>query len=113
MYGDDVVYLSGTNPSWVNYGFDFGNNLYNTTVADTWKSNLKYLGDNGVNAIRIWVHVIGENTPEFNSNGFCIGTDRMGTLVSDLRQFLDECQKNGMFMILTLWNAAADMRYFS
>jgi hypothetical protein len=35
-----------------------------------------------------------------------VGTDASNTLISDLRAFLDECQKHNMFMILVLFNGA-------
>ncbi len=37
---------------------------------------------------------------------FVTGTDASNTLISDLRAFLDECQKHNMFMILVLFNGA-------
>ena len=35
-----------------------------------------------------------------------VGTDRAGTLISDLTSFLDECAKNNIFMGLVLFNGA-------
>ena len=50
--------------------------------------------------MRVWVHVEGENSPQFDDEGFVIGTDASQTLISDLREFLDECQANGIFLDL-------------
>ena len=37
---------------------------------------------------------------------FVLGTDKAGTLISDLTSFLDECAKNNIFMGLVLFNGA-------
>jgi hypothetical protein len=37
---------------------------------------------------------------------YVIGTDASNTLISDLRAFLDECQRHNIFMILVLFNGA-------
>jgi len=106
VYGDDEVYLSGTNTGWINYGNDFGNNQWDQTTGAQWVQNMKELGDAGANSIRVWVHVEGAEQPEFDSNGFCTGTDAANTLIPDLRKLLDACQENGIFMNLVLWNGA-------
>ncbi len=54
----------------------------------------------------MWIHVEGDNTPEFDSSGYVVSTDAADTLVSDLRAFLDICQENGVFLNLVLWNGA-------
>ena len=61
---------------------------------------MRQVGAAGGNSVRVWVHVEGENSPQFDDDGFVIGTDASQTLISDLREFLDECQANGIFMDL-------------
>lgn len=48
----------------------------------------------------------GDNTPHFGSDGFVLGPDEAGTLINDLREFLDLCQANNIFVNLVLWNGA-------
>lgn len=55
----------------------------------------------------MWVHVEGGNTPEFDkSSGMVTAPDRSGTLINDLRSFLDHAKSKNLFVILVLWNGA-------
>lgn len=54
----------------------------------------------------IWIHVEGDNTPNFDANGFVTSPDRTGTLISDLNRFLDVARDNNVFVIPVLWNGA-------
>ena len=85
VYGSDTVFLSGANPAWINYGNDFGNNQWNLTTGETWKRQLKEMGDAGGNTVRVWLHCEGDNNPQFDDNGYVIGTDAANTLIPDLR----------------------------
>jgi len=105
MYGGQQVYLSGTNTAWVHYGSDFGGNAWEDH-GDIWKEELAKIGAAGGNSVRVWVHVEGDVSPLYNDDGFVLGTDKAGTLVSDLTAFLDECAKNNIFMGLVLFNGA-------
>jgi len=105
MYGGDQVYLSGTNTAWVKYGSDFGDNGWEHH-GDVWRDELGKIGGAGGNSVRVWVHVEGDVSPLYDSDGFVLGTDNAGSLVSDLRSLLDECAKNNIFMGLVLFNGA-------
>lgn len=48
----------------------------------------------------------GDNTPEFNADGFVTAPDRDGTLINDLNRFLDVARDNNVFVIPVLWNGA-------
>ena len=52
------------------------------------KDTLKKVRDNGGHSIRIWLHVEGDKTPQFDNNGMVIGTDSTNTLISDMRTYL-------------------------
>merc|ERR1711892_803680 len=105
MYGGEHVYLSGTNAAWVQYGSDFGDDAWEHHGV-IWKEELAKIGAAGGNSVRVWVHVEGDVSPLYDDDGFVVGTDRAGTLISDLTSFLDECAKNNIFMGLVLLNEA-------
>ena len=44
-YGNDKVFLSGTNAAWINYGYDFGNGQWDSTTKPLWEDELKKIGD--------------------------------------------------------------------
>lgn len=51
------------------------------------------------------VHIEGEQNPQFDNNGYVVATDGAGTLISDLRKFLDVCQQYGVFVnLVSSWN---------
>eukprot|EP00094_Tigriopus_californicus_P008112 TCALIF_07808-PB protein Name:"Similar to Mannan endo-1,4-beta-mannosidase (Mytilus edulis)" AED:0.32 eAED:0.32 QI:79/1/0.66/1/0.5/0.66/3/0/149 len=106
MYGDDIVYLSGTNAAWIQYGNDFGNGQWDSSTGSKWTNEIKLIGDSGGNSVRVWVHVEGDNNPQFSDDGYVLGTDGSDTLVSDLRKLADVCQDNDIFLIPVLWNGA-------
>lgn len=54
----------------------------------------------------VWVHVEGNNTPNFDSNGYTTSADRTGTLVSDLKTFLDAAKAKNILVVFVLWNGA-------
>jgi len=56
--------------------------------------------------VRVWVHVEGDHSPLYDSEGEVVGTDSLGSLVGDLLAFLDSCQANNVFMGLVLFNGA-------
>merc|ERR1719458_533804 len=73
---------------------------------ETSGSELDRVAEAGGNSVRVWVHVEGDSSPYWDSDGFTLGTDEAGTLVQDLKAFLDECQERGIFMGLVLFNGA-------
>ena len=78
------MFLSGTNPAWIEYGNDFGNNQWET-YEERWTAELEQIGNAGGNTARVWIHVEGDHTPEYDADGFVVSTDAGGTLASDLR----------------------------
>lgn len=54
----------------------------------------------------MWLHVEGANTPAFDANGFVTGPDRTGSMINDMRSFLDFAQSKDILVIFVLWNGA-------
>jgi mannan endo-1,4-beta-mannosidase len=106
IYGNDRVFLSGPNIAWSCYGCDFGNNRYDWGSGAELENYVRQISAAGGNALRIWIHVEGETTPYWNSDGYVIGTDLLNTLISDMSRFLDFCADQNVFVIPVLWNAA-------
>ena len=48
----------------------------------------------------------GDNTPAFDNDGFVVGPDRDGTLISDMKQFLNVARSKNIVVIFVLWNGA-------
>jgi len=106
FYGDQRVFLSGANIAWVYYGWDFGNGMYENTYErlEQW---IRDISNAGGNTLRIWIHIEGDNTPQFDANGFVTAPDAGNTLISDLSRFLDLAQQYNVFVIFALWSGAS------
>lgn len=126
-YNGQKVFLSGVNIAWNSYGYDFGNGQYAANSKSTLESWLTRIDANGGNSVRkesqnvfylmffqcvfkifqgMWLHVDGANTPAFDSNGYVTGPDKTGTMISDMRSFLDFAQSKNLMVIFVLWNGA-------
>jgi len=105
-YGNDKVFLSGTNFAWNSYGYDFGNGAYDSNSKAIFEDWIRQIRGGGGNTLRIWVHIEGDNTPEFDGNGNVVAPDRTGTFIGDLERFLDYAYEQEVFVILVLWNGA-------
>lgn len=49
----------------------------------------------------------GDNTPQWDSDGFVTGLDNTGTMINDLRRFLDAASSRDILVIPVLWNGAS------
>ncbi|CAL8118342.1 unnamed protein product [Orchesella dallaii] len=105
MYGSNKIFLSGANIAWNSYGYDFGNGNY-AGSGPTLEQWIRQIALAGGNVLRIWIHVEGESTPQFDNDGYVTAPDGQGTLISDLSRFLDVAQENDVFIIPVLWNGA-------
>lgn len=61
--------------------------------------------------IGTWIHIEGETSPNFDSSGHVLGPDRDGTLISDLRQYLQAARRDNILIFPTLWNGAVNQHY--
>jgi hypothetical protein len=50
--------------------------------------------------------VEGDNTPQWNSDGYVTGLDNTGTMIGDMKRFLDAAGARDIVVIPVLWNAA-------
>ena len=69
-----------------------------------WRNNLQNF--NSPVFLGIWLHVEGANTPAFDSSGFVTGPDSTGTMIDDMRSYLDFAQSKNILVIFVLWNGA-------
>ncbi|KAJ8313996.1 hypothetical protein KUTeg_008557 [Tegillarca granosa] len=92
--------MNGVNQAWVSYGYDWGNNQYQYRKSK-FIQILNGIHANGGNSIRIWLHVEGQTSPKFDSQGYVTGLDNDGTLINELKEYLN------IFVFITLWNGAA------
>nr|Q8WPJ2.1 RecName: Full=Mannan endo-1,4-beta-mannosidase; AltName: Full=Beta-mannanase; AltName: Full=Endo-beta-1,4-mannanase; Short=Man5A; Short=ManA; Flags: Precursor [Mytilus edulis]CAC81056.1 endo-1,4-mannanase [Mytilus edulis] len=102
-YNGHHIFLSGANQAWVNYARDFGHNQYSKGKS-TFESTLSDIQSHGGNSVRVWLHIEGESTPEFDNNGYVTGIDN--TLISDMRAYLHAAQRHNILIFFTLWNGA-------
>ncbi|XP_052788311.1 mannan endo-1,4-beta-mannosidase-like [Mya arenaria] len=100
----EKVFLSGVNQAWYQYGNDFGNNAYAGSRPHLLHT-LDAVHANGGNSLRIWLHVEGFNTPQFNSSGHVVGPG--ANVTRDLRDFLLEARRRNILVTISLWNCAA------
>nr|ADU33333.1 glycoside hydrolase family protein 5 [Gastrophysa viridula] len=103
-YNNDKVFLSGANIAWYNYGWDFGSGAY-SNVKTNYQQALDEISQAGGNSIRVWVHIDGQWSPKFDSEGYATGSDT-DSLISDLGELLDYAEQKNVFVILCLWNLA-------
>ncbi|XP_052696831.1 mannan endo-1,4-beta-mannosidase-like [Crassostrea angulata] len=109
-YDGNRVFLAGINKAWEHYAYDFGNGQYNGVKA-RYEHVFQQLQAAGANSIRIWIHIEGESSPKFDSNGHVTGTDNGGTLINDMRDMLRAAQQHNIFVFPTLWNGALNQNY--
>jgi mannan endo-1,4-beta-mannosidase len=56
--------------------------------------------------IGVWLHVEGDNTPNYDANGYVLGPDKTGTLIPDMKSFLNSAKAKNILVIFVLWNGA-------
>ncbi|XP_057369994.1 mannan endo-1,4-beta-mannosidase-like [Daphnia carinata] len=106
IFNGKTVFLSGVNFAWNSYGYDFGNGQYASNSKTTFEQWLKEVATYGGNSVRVWLHVEGDNTPSYDANGYITAPDRTGTLIPDMKLFLDTAKANNILVIFVLWNGA-------
>jgi len=99
------VFLSGGNLAWIDYGNDFGNGQSFSRRCDL-QDYIKKISEAGGNSIRIWLFVEGHAIPQWSEDGYVTSTDAQGTLVDDLKTYLEYAAAKNVFVTLCLWNGA-------
>jgi len=104
-FGGSPAFLNGVNQAWLNYGDDFGGNQSHGTYCAL-KEVLQNTSRAGGHVMRFWLHVEGDHTPVFNSTGFVTATDVAGSLISDMRRYLQAAAELDVLVFFCLWNGA-------
>ena len=99
------VFLSGANQPWIDYGNDFGNHQSNGKICSL-QQYIANLTEAGGNSMRMWLFIEGDSIPSFDSQGMVNGTDNGGSLIDELRTYLQYAAANNVFVNLALWNGA-------
>src|ERR1700743_790676 len=73
-YNGQKVFLSGANVAWNEIGKDWGNGQYwkHRSKMNEWLSGIN---THGGNVARVWLHCGGDISPQFDSQGYVVGTD--------------------------------------
>ena len=74
-------------------------------MKSKYESAIDEISKSGGNVIRVWVHIDGQHSPKFDSNGFATGADTQ-SLIKEIGELLDHAASKNVFVILCLWNLA-------
>lgn len=99
------VFLSGVNLAWLDYGNDFGNNQTHGKFC-TLREALQNTSGAGGHAERVWLHIEGDNTPQWSDDGFVVGTDAASSLIPEMQAYLREAAEVNVLVFFVLWNGA-------
>jgi hypothetical protein len=101
-YAGRNIFISGINIAWSSGG-NFARDLGPGPVdIATFNTIFKTVHESGGNALRLWLHTNGANTPVFNGQGFVTGPGP--DAISNLNQILDLAYENNVGLILCLWS---------
>lgn len=98
-YANRNIFVSGINIAWVNFAGDLGPGAPNLSQFQT---EFQMVHNNGGNALRLWLHTNGTNTPTFNGQGYVTGPGPVA--LQNLSQILDLAMENNVGLILCLWS---------
>jgi len=97
-YNGQDLFLCGANLAWVRFANDIGPGQPDLlTFAEAFSD----VHGHGGNAMRLWLHTTGENTPEFS------GSDVVGPgkdAITDLKAILDLAWEHEVGLVLCLWS---------
>jgi hypothetical protein len=107
----ESLFLAGVNYPWLHYGHDYGiaNNdsstwgywgINSTETKETVKEQLRFLAENKVSFLRVFLFCDGRATPEFDNNNNVIGIDSL--FYSDFDTLLSIAKQNSIKLIVTL-----------
>jgi len=99
QYANKDIFLSGINVAWVNFAGDLGPN---PPSLNQFRIEFQTVRDNGGNALRLWLHTNGSETPEYNSNGYVTGPGPVA--IQNLKQILALAHQYDVGLILCLWS---------
>ncbi|KAK3577182.1 hypothetical protein CHS0354_037521 [Potamilus streckersoni] len=91
--------------AWYRYCDDFGNNGY-ANGENQFQSFLNDVSSHGGNSVRVWVHCEGAHSPHFNSHGAVDALQGYGSMIDDMKKFLDIANYRKVLVFFVLWNGA-------
>ena len=98
-FNNQQLFLNGANFAWINFARDIGPGFTN---FNRFEEIFQGVHANGGNAMRLWLHTTGANTPEFDATGIVIGPGE--NAIEDLRQILDIAWENQVGVMPCLWS---------
>lgn len=103
-YGCKLRFMYGVNYAWQNFAADFGGGSRGiTALKSTIGTELKTMGDNGVNVVRWWVWPnFSGGGVTFDANGTPTGLG--GTTLADLETALELAEENDLYLMPTLFS---------
>ena len=103
-FGGAKAFMNGVNQAWLNYGDDGNNSTHGHFCA--LRDTLVNTSVAGGHSVRIWLHVEGDKTPQFDADGFGHYTDASNTLISDMCRYLRAAADLDVLVFFVLWNGA-------
>lgn len=97
------IFLNGLNTPWQN-DRNFKIDYLDTNHFDLqyWKNEFQNMKNNNVNFVRIWVHGRGNNTPQYDNNGFVLSPSTR--FYNHLDAILNEATTNNVYVLITMWS---------
>ncbi len=95
--------MNGINTPWqnnANFKIDFLGTPH--FYPAYWTSQFQNMETNKVNSVRIWVHGRGNNTPQYDGNGFALAPSQ--EFYDDLDFVLNLAVQHKIYVILNLWS---------
>ncbi len=98
-----TIFFNGINTPWQNDS-DFKIDFLGTPHFDSnyWITQFQNMKNNKVNSVRIWVHGRGNNTPEYDNNGFTLSPSQ--EFYDDLDFVLNLATQHKIYVILNMWS---------
>jgi hypothetical protein len=98
-FNNQYLFLSGSNVAWVNFAGDLGPGSLDTARFASMYDSIQA---HGGNALRLWLHTNGTQTPAFDANGRVIGPGAKS--VEYLQKILDMAWQRKIGLLLCLWS---------
>jgi len=98
-FNNQQLFLSGSNVAWVNFAGDLGPGSLDTARFASMYDSIQA---HGGNALRLWLHTNGTQTPAFDANGRVIGPGAKS--VAYLQKILDMAWQRKIGLLLCLWS---------
>ncbi len=100
-FQDGSMFLSGMNVAWVSFANDIGPDP-DTPDLETFSTIFQKVGNNGGNAMRLWLHTNGWKTPEWGPDSTVVGPGEGA--IEDLEAILNAAWEQEVGLVLCLWS---------